>query len=79
MGRSNDGRVLRVLEEPETSRGWLDCGGKMGVEGLVSNKAGVKAVNLIRVGFEKPLENDQIHLWSKLCLESDFAIRVRNG
>lgn len=42
VGRSNDGRVLRVLEEPETSRGWLDCGGKMRVEGLVSNTAGVK-------------------------------------
>ena len=45
----------------ETSHGWLDCGGKMGlrVGGLESHKPKVEAMNLIGVGFEKPLQNDQ--------------------
>ena len=53
--------------------------GKMDGEGLVSSKYAVKDINLIGVGFEKPLENEQTHLWFSLCLESGFAVRVGNG
>lgn len=55
----------------------VEC--KMERECLVCSKPAVKDMNLIRLGFEKPLENDQTHLSSNLCLESGFAVRVGNG